>query len=263
MENKQIICRQCGSIIPPGQARCPYCGSSYEPEAEREYMRKLEQVRADLDQVGEAGAEASSREIKRVSSRVMRILGVILVFAVIVMGIVHWHQQRENTRNRQEYTWQQEVYPELNRLYETEDYKTLLEKVRAYEDEGHDLYQWEHRTFCELYESTIYADLFLESRKKGLFGEHDAVQLLHDELKFRGLDHRKELPSQDRQRLHGLLAPYENDLIEIFLMTEEDLQFFDRKLRESNGYPSYGDCEEYVRNHPEIYQDTEKGPHQE
>ena len=150
--------------------------------------------------------EASSREIKRVSSRVMRILGVILVFAVIVMGIVHWHQQRENTRNRQEYTWQQEVYPELNRLYETEDYKTLLEKVRAYEDEGHDLYQWEHRTFCELYESTIYADLFLESRKKGLFGEHDAVQLLHDELKFRGLDHRKELPSQDRQRLHGLLA---------------------------------------------------------
>ena len=102
MENKQIICRQCGSIIPPGQARCPYCGSSYEPEAEREYMRKLEQVRADLDQVGEAGAEASSREIKRVSSRVMRILGVILVFAVIVMGIVHWHQQRENVSQRPE-----------------------------------------------------------------------------------------------------------------------------------------------------------------
>lgn len=254
MENKPIICRQCGSEIPPGLPRCPYCGSAYEPEAEREYMRKLEKVRADLSQVGEAGAEASRREIRSVSSRVLRILGVILVIALILMGIVHWHQQRENTKNRQEYTWQQEVFPELDRLYETGDYQTLLDKVRAYEDEGHPMYQWKHRVFCELYESTIYADFFLESRRKGLFGEQDAVQLLHDELKFRGADYRTELPAEDLERLRVLLAPYENDLTEIFLMSEEDLQFFDGKLRKGNGYPSYGDCQEYIRNHPEVYQ---------
>lgn len=255
MKKKPIICRQCGSVIPPGQARCSYCGSAYEPEAEREYMRKLEQVRADLDQVGEAGAEASHREIKNVSSRVLRILGVILVTAFILTFAVHWNQQRENTKNRQEYLWQQDVFPELDRLYEAEDYDVLLDKVHAYEDEGHSLYQWDHRAFCDLYESTIYADLFLKSREKGFFESQDAVQLLHDELKFRGVDHRKGLPVEDRERLRGLFAPYENDLTEIFRMTEADLQFFDRKLKENNGYPSLQDCEDYVRNHPEICPD--------
>ena len=258
MENEQIICRQCGSAIPPGAARCPFCGSAYEPEAEREYMRKLEQVRSNLDLVGEAGAEASRREIKSVSSRILRILGVILLSALILAGIIHWYQQRVNTRNRQEYTWQQEAFPELDSLYEAGNYKLLLDKVNAYEDEGHSLYQWEHRTFCELYESICYIDLFLQNRKKGVFEVHNAVQLLYDELKLRGMDYRKELTAEDRERLLQLLAPYRNDLTEIFLMSEEDIQYFDSKLREGYGYPPYGDCEEYIRNHPEICQGTEK-----
>lgn len=76
MQAKQIYCTQCGAVIPPGEARCPYCGSSYAPEAEREYMRKLDQVRSDLDKVGNIGEETSRTEAGRIRKRVFRILAV-------------------------------------------------------------------------------------------------------------------------------------------------------------------------------------------
>ncbi|MDO5132192.1 MAG: zinc ribbon domain-containing protein [Eubacteriales bacterium] len=252
MESKQVICSQCGAMIPPGEARCPYCGSAYAPAAEREYMEKLEQVREDLDRVGEAGAEASHREIRHVSSRVLRILGVTLIIALLLACAAYWHRQRENTENRKEYLWQQTAFSELDQLYEEGEYDAVLEKIHTYEKEGHKIYRWEHLSLFEIYESTIYVDRFLESRAKGLFEEEDAVVLLYDELKFRGIDHQSGVPAADLERIHAMTAPYENDLTEIFRMSEEDLAFFDRRLSESGGYPTFSDCEEYVRNHPEI-----------
>ena len=74
-------CAQCGAIIPPGEAKCPYCGSYYEPEAEREYMRNLDQMRSDLDKVGNIGEETSRTEARRIRKRVIRILAGILIFS--------------------------------------------------------------------------------------------------------------------------------------------------------------------------------------
>ena len=56
-------CAQCGAVIPPGEAKCPYCGSYYEPEAEREYMRNLDQMRSDLDKGGNIGEAITALEM--------------------------------------------------------------------------------------------------------------------------------------------------------------------------------------------------------
>ena len=94
MQKKQIYCTQCGAVIPPGEARCQYCGSSYAPEAEKEYMRRLDQVRRDLEKVGNVGAETSRTESGRVRRRVLRILVTILVLSAAVYGLFLYQQRR-------------------------------------------------------------------------------------------------------------------------------------------------------------------------
>ena len=252
MQQKQIYCTQCGAVIPPGEARCQYCGSSYAPEAEKEYMRRLDQVRRDLDKVGNVGEEASRREAVRVRRRVIRILAAILFLSAAAYGFFLFQQSREKIDNRKEYAWRAEHLPELDRLYEEGDYEALLEAYRKAQEEGHSLYDWEHAAFCGYYESASFARETLRMRDKGLFQEVDAVMLLYDELCFRGLAFRKGIPSEDRKVIRELVRPFENDLTEIFQASGEELDDFDRELEKHGGYPVYDSCRAYVQKHPEI-----------
>lgn len=252
MKPKQNICKNCGAVVPPGAARCSYCGSSWEPEAEHEYMRSLEQVRGDLDKVGDIGEETFKKESRRVGGRVTRIVvGVLLVFALFY-GVFHFMERGEDRRNREEYEWKTENLPALDRLYEEGDYEALLEAYKEAQKAGHPLFDWEHFHFCEFYESAGYAKEFLRMREKGLFEETDAVLLLNDELRFRGLDFRKGIPADDREKIREIISPFENDLTEVFHVSEEELEAFDQMLEKNGGYPDYKACKEYVKNHPEI-----------
>lgn len=249
---KKIICSQCGAVIPPGEAECPYCGSAYAPEAERAYMRKLHQVRRDLDKVGNTGAVESRREIGRLRRRIVRILAVILVIYGVLYGLFRYMEQKESRENRREYLWQQEEIPKLNAMFEAGEYDDLIDAFRRAGDEGHSLYEWEHYDFCVLYESTKYMDETLRAREKGLFTDSDAIALLYDELCFRGAGYKTRIPAEDRKLIQELYDPYRNDLVDIFHMTEEELESFDQMLKKYGGYPEYKACEEYVAGHPEI-----------
>ena len=252
MQPKKIYCTQCGAEIPPGQAQCPYCGSAYAPEAEREYMRKLDHVRSELDNVGNIGEETSRNEIDRIRRRVIRILAGILIFAAAMYGLMFFLQTRENRDNRKEYTWQKENLPALEQLYEEGDYDALLEAYEKALEEGHTLYDWKYSTFCEVYKSKMFVDEILQMREEGVFEETDAIMLLHHELRFRGIRWSTGITEEDLEVIRDLVAPYENDLVEIFHASQEDLDTFDAELKKYRGFPNYDSCEAYVKDHPEI-----------
>lgn len=252
MKAKQNLCKSCGALVPPGAARCPYCGSSWEPEAEREYMRSLDRVRNDLDKVGDIGEEAFQKESRRVGRRVIGIvIGVLLVFALLY-GISLYRRSGEDRRNREEYAWKIENLPAMDRLYEEGDYDALLEAYKEAQDNGHLLYDWEHFYFCEYYQSVRYAREFLQMREKGLFEETDAVLLLNDELRFRGIAYRRGIPADDRKKILEIISPFENDLTEVFHASAEDIESFDQMLEKNSGFPEYNVCKDYVKSHPEI-----------
>jgi hypothetical protein len=48
------------------------------------------------------------------------------------------------------------------------------------------------------------------------------------------------------------IAPFENDLVEIFHASAEELDDFDSMLKKNGGYPDYKASKEYIRAHPEI-----------
>lgn len=254
MRAKKIICKQCGAALPPGAAECPYCGSAYAPEAEREYMRKLHEIKEDLDDVGDAGEEISKKEISRSGKKVALIVGSILVIAGVLFFLFTGFGNRENARNRREYQWRQEHLGEMDKLFEEGDYDALLEAFEKAREEDHDLYSWDHYNFCIYWGTIKYTDSALLAREGGYFSEGDAVELLYDELRIRAIPLIKKLPAKDREILEERTARYKDDLTEIFFFTQEDFEYFDNLLQKRDGYPAYKDCKEYVEKHPEIWE---------
>ena len=249
---QKIICPQCGAVIPPGEARCPYCLSAYAPGAEREYMEHLEEVRSDLDQVGDVGRVASHREIGSVGRRIATVVGVILALAAVLFGIFLYMERCEVQKDRREYLWKKDHLPEMEQLFEAGEYDQLLDKIQAARDDGIGLYDWKHSDFMSIYETTRYMDSALEARRNGYFSEFDAENLLYDELRCRGIEWLREMPDADREKIRPFLEPYRNDLTEIFHAAQSDIDSFDKALKERDGYPDYESCKKYIAAHPEI-----------
>jgi len=253
MRVKKIVCSQCGAVLKPGVAYCPYCGSAYAPEAEREYMRKLHRIKEDLDDVGDTGAIVSKNEAGKVGRKVVVTVGVILFIAALIAGIAVYFNLRETQKNHQEYAWRAENLPEMERLYEEGKYDELVTAFQKARQDGHDLYSWKHFTFCQIWEETVYTDQALTAREQGYFYEPDASGLLYHELVMRGLPYRRGLTEKERKILEEKTAEYQNDLREIFGASEEEIASIDSMLQEKNGYPDYSFCKDYLSGHPDIY----------
>lgn len=255
MQAKKIICRQCGAEIKPGTAVCPYCGSAYAPEAEREYMRRLHEIREDLDDVGDTGIEISRNEIGTTGKRTALIVGFIIAAGAALFIFFGLHRSRENRENRREYAWRQEHLQELDKLFEEGDFDTLISSFEKARDEGHDLYDWKHYQFCTFWEEAAYIDLNLEARQAGCFTENDAADLLYQELRIRGFRKRRNIPAGDLEIMASRAEKYQNDLEEIFHLSSEDLETFDRMLERNDGYPEYNACSQYVKDHPDLWKE--------
>ena len=252
MQEKPIICPQCGGVIPPGAPRCPFCGSAYAPEAEKEYMRKLHGVRQELGKVGNAGKEASEREAGTVGRKIAVTVCIIFAAAALIAGITLIVRSSENARDRREYHWSRENFPKWDALYEEGRYDELLELFDKALEEEHDLYDWEHYEFCYLYGDLLYAQYCRSRVMEGYFDADAAEELLYLELKLRGIPYRERLTDRDREILSGMLSPFEGDLTELFGMTEEEIRSFDASLEEKDGYPDSEQCRAYIMDHPEI-----------
>lgn len=253
MQAGKIVCRQCGATLRLGTAVCPYCGSSYAPEAERAYMRKLDQIREDLEDVGDAGKHASRREIGRTGKRTAIIVGIILAAGAALFLFFAVLNNRENIHNRQEYAWRQEHLPEMERLYEEGEYDALVTAFESARAEGHELYDWQHFDFCTFWEETEYMDQNLAFREEGFFSQEDAEILLFQELRIRGFLKWRRIPAEDLKIMSAKAEKYQNDLEEIFHVSVQDLESFDAMLKKNNGYPELKVCSQYVADHPEIY----------
>ena len=248
MAEKTVICPSCGAHFAATEPRCPYCGTMYVPAAEREYMEKLDDVREDLEDVGDAG-DAAGREAARHTGRhLLRLVILTAAFLAVLGGLFAWKASREKADTRAEYRWQREHFPEMDELLASGQYEELLEVYEAAQEADHDMWQWEHDDFCQIYRTIVYTRetlAFVESEPSEK--EHYQEDLLYGLMVMRGMTYRRELLREDEERLTGLAGELPEEVAACLEISEEDWETFDASLKKNGGYPAWDDIKAFFR----------------
>lgn len=154
MEEKTAVCANCGAVFDVSLPKCPYCGTMYEPGAERAYLDKLEDIREDLDELSDVAEETYKKEVGKNAKRIAAIFLAAVAFFLICIGIWYWQQTAERSAadSKAQIAWARESYPKLDAWYEEGDYDAILEFLEEAGDEGYTAGDWEHFHFINAYD---------------------------------------------------------------------------------------------------------------
>ena len=87
-DRMEVICNNCGGSFDSSEDKCPYCGSIYEPGAEKKYMETLEGIKKNLDRVNDDVVINAKNEVKRFfKSFIVSALTVTVLWLIMFLGL--------------------------------------------------------------------------------------------------------------------------------------------------------------------------------
>ena len=84
-----IHCVNCGGEFDPHEAKCPYCGTMYEPGAEKQYMKKLGDIREDMEDLNGLALSETKSELKAAAKSTLRTIVIIVAAILLLAGILY------------------------------------------------------------------------------------------------------------------------------------------------------------------------------
>ena len=248
---KKIICSSCGAEFDDSLPKCPYCGSLNYKGAEAEYLGKLEGMRQDMQQLEQVPEQELKEKLKKKQKFVVKIL-IIIAAVAAVFAVIMYRVRYVAPRDAQaDYLWEKENFPVLDRLYEARDYEGLADFYEQAIVEDRLIDRWEHSGIFTRLMSCRNAREYLALEQSGeTLLEYQEVQLLDDYWILRGLDYGGlVLSEEDKEYIRPYVEATLNSMADRYTFTAEEEKKFEDSLRNNYGYPSYEDCEEYIRNH--------------
>lgn len=244
---KMIVCNSCGAEFGSEEPKCPYCKTMNYKGAEKEYFAKLEEVRADMEELSAVPKEEAKKELKKQGSFMKKILLVVLVLAALLFAVHYFVEKSYERDNKADFIWQETNFPIMDELYEAGKYEELVEFYTQAEEEGKPAYAWEHTAFVRVYVSVqdYYHDLtYMEEHEEieewmyGLFlwNQWDIYRYL-----FSG-----ELTEEELAYFADDFAAVEQSLKNDWDFDEETYQKFYTAITEPYGGVSFEDCDAYI-----------------
>ena len=170
MEHR-IICPSCGAEIGEGEAKCPYCGTIHIPEAERQYMGKLYEMKETLEQLPEQTLEYQK---KKTASSIKKLLIALVIGFCVVLSIWSffiWKEKQDRKQFQERYernqAWMEEYGPMLDKWYENEEFDRILEFSARPENWEMGLSLWSHGTFMTYYEAYSQCLFWYDAAESG------------------------------------------------------------------------------------------------
>ena len=238
-----VTCKSCGADYAADIPNCPYCGTMNLPAAEEEYMSGLESIRGDLEDLGRLARLKSRARMKKAFKRLL-IIAVIFALAFTAGYAVYIKRARDQAeREKEEYLWQREYFTRLDACYDAGDFDTLCTLYQEASLEGHDVWQYKHRAFCEYLVTLNDAELSLRLLENG---DGDLEILFVDEMELYTLERQPDLSKEERILLEERRAPLVEDFRARFPMTDEEFDGL-RKILNKNGFMPYKEAREFLR----------------
>lgn len=245
---KMIICPNCGGKFQEQSAKCPYCGTMYYPGAENEYLKNLEHVRTDLEDLGAVPEQETVKAIKRRAGRVIKLAVAAVMVILLCIGILAWKNREEPYDAREQYLWRQENYPKMDELFEKEQYAELYDFIEQGTADGIYLSDWEHWPFMMDWGVCDQVEQYLKQEAEGeILKEYQETALLNDYWILKGISYSVLFSKEDRERLEPFRAQALADLEGRWDFSQEDLKRFEEEVKDNYGYPEYETCEAYIK----------------
>ncbi len=248
-KGKIIECASCGAKFDEMLPACPYCGSMSIKGAEAEYMGKLEDVRANMEGLGNITIEETKKEVKKQTKFVIAVIAVILGILLILVGVelIYYNSFNSKRDAQADYLWKQENYPKFEELYEQEAYEELIVLFeKAYEEDA-PIYDWEHASFCSALEILMTVEDILEKEKAGeTLTKYDYVDLMYAGFRVDNYEESTAYTAEEKKRLAPYIAIVREDFSKRWEFTQEQLDKFEKDREKNYGYVSYDIVRDYV-----------------
>ncbi len=245
---KTIICKSCGAEFSDMLSECPYCGTMNYKGAEAEYLGKLENVRADMEELCAVPKQEQKKELRRQLSFWLKVFLVIGCVAGCLFAFLYWRGHKTDKASRENYLWISQNAPKLDKLYEAEEYDALQELYFQYVNEERPVGLWQHSDFMNEYNMIVRAEELLQKEAAGdELSEVECISLFYWQWAVKGLGFCVYLDKDELVRLEELGKGIPSDIEARWGMSEEEYAVFCKRLEENHGTISYTECDEYIK----------------
>lgn len=240
----QITCANCRGVFDTSESKCPYCGMIYEPGAEKEYGRKMEKIRTNLDGVGDIVVSNFRKDIKRFLTVFLITLFCMIVFTTIALLARSNRIALEKEKAREE--MDDKIYQirlfkqasmECNNLFNEgkydEMYKMAKEESMRFRD---DFRNWKHFHFYNSYGNYTLAMESMNSIKQyNILGSYDyshALKYIFELYVDLYVNEYMELSTDERKILAGLYEELREEALGALQLSEEEFDSIRDRLTE-------------------------------
>ena len=245
---RKVICPNCGGEFKEQSAKCPYCGTMYYPGAEEEYLKKLEHVRTDLEDLGAVPEQETVKAIKKRAGWAIKLVMAAIIIVLLCAGFLAWKNREEPYDAKTQYLWRQENYPKMEEMFENEQYAELYAFIEQETANGIYLSDWEHWSFMMVWGICDKVEECLEREANGeILKEYQETLLLNDYWILKGISYSVLLSKEDREQLEPFRTQALADLEGRWDFSQEDLKKFEEEVKSNYGYPKYETCEAYIK----------------
>ena len=212
----KIICKACGAEFDASNPNCPYCGSTNLSGAETEYLKKLDGIKENLDDLNDYHLNETKKQFKAQGTKLIAMIVLPITLIIFVMLLIVIFQDINNKIIAENnyiklLEYQNETYPKLDEAYEKGDANTLVQIEKDAREEDIKIKSWDHYGWYSLYEHVKTIERHKENLK-----DEDASEW------EKSFSHNETLRSQ----IALIKYAYSNDL-----KIKKELQLFEEDIK--------------------------------
>lgn len=215
-----MTCPNCGAALGDSVAKCPYCGSTNFPGAEKEYMNELHELHKDLEKLEEVPMDCFEDSIKKESVRTGKRIGIsLLATGLLALGIFLLFRFNDSQLHKQDaaqIAWERTAFPKMDAWYEDENYDAVLDYILDDpKSQNYSIYNWKHSDFI-----WAYADyrMIMDPEK---YSEKEIIMAMTSLLIMMRME---DMRQEDSVKVKAYQEEAEQILNERYNMTLDELQ---------------------------------------
>jgi len=263
MENKKVICPNCGASIYENEPACPFCAYINIPGAEKKFMHDIKKTEQDMSYIPELQKAEYKKSFSKTGKIILITVGIVAVIAVILLGIYKLYENFMYSYGQRDakaqMIWNSENFPILDEMYEKGDYDGLVEfgynliDQNARNKTDYIMYEWEHYDFIDAYRKYTRVEECIAYLDEG----HELIDFEKEDLVYYCLwyydrqydkDKTIERYTEEEKELLDEYRDITNSIMFTRLgFTQDEVEELLEKVTDEYGYLDLGECFKYGR----------------